>query len=159
MGLIFSPTKISVATILTALMAFTATGINAELSASDPCIEAGFDKGTATNVAHRLVHNFWSAVEHQNTKLYSKLIADCFQGLNIDGHYDKKDQIEGLESLRILRFKIHRLHAVRQGDTLVVSYDFQARGQGVTSGPSIDVWRTHGHYWRLISHSYVPFKP
>lgn len=108
-------------------------------------------------LANTLVHRFWRDVEEQDVAGYSRQIALRFQGLNISGHYDRDEQIAGLESLTVTKFKIKNLSAAKYEDTLVVSYDFLAKGEGVTSGPCIDVWFHRNGEWKLISHSYVPF--
>lgn len=108
-------------------------------------------------LASTLVHRFWRDVQHQDVAGYSSQLALRFQGLNIQGHYDRNEQIEGLENLTVTKFKIKNLHAARYDDTLVISYDFLAKGEGITSGPSIDVWFHRNSEWKQISHSYVPF--
>lgn len=109
-------------------------------------------------LAMALVAKFWKEVEHQNVEGYSKLLAIGFQGLNISGHYNRNDQISGLEGLTVTKFKLKNLIAARYLDTLVISYDFLAQGTGVTSGPSIDIWHQEKCHWELVSHSYVPFQ-
>jgi hypothetical protein len=113
---------------------------------------------SAQRLARHLVVHFWEKVKHQDVEGYSKQIACPFLGLNISGHYDRDDQISGLEGLTVSTFEIRNLVAERYDDSLVISYDFYAQGAGITSGPSIDVWQQEGHHWQIVSHSYVPFE-
>lgn len=126
-----------------------------------PAMHAGNKQENLEQLNHKLastlVHRFWHDVEEQNVAGYSSKIALRFQGLNISGHYNRADQISGLENLTVTKFKIKNLLAARYDDTLVVSYDFLAKGEGITSGPCIDVWFHRNSEWKLISHSYVPF--
>lgn len=108
-------------------------------------------------IGKKLVNEFWRDVKYQRVKAYSNLIAHDFKGLNEGGHYDREDQIAGLEGLTVTEFDIRRLTAARYGKTLVISYNFVAEGTGITSGPSIDVWREINNEWFIVSHSYVPF--
>jgi len=109
-------------------------------------------------LAFKLVTKYWKAVERQDVKLYSHFLAPHFQGINISGIYTRNDQISGLESLTVTSFKLENLKASSFNDTLVISYDFQAQGQGIVSGPSMDIWHKKHNKWKLISHTYVPFQ-
>lgn len=115
------------------------------------------DKELCNKFGYHLTHHFWSDVKHKNVKAYSKQIASQFKGLNISGDYDKRDQITGLENLSLTDFSLENLKISRYATTLVVTYDFHAEGEGVTSGPSIDVWNLKDNSWKLVSHSYAPF--
>lgn len=117
----------------------------------------GEEEPDTNEIAYRLVNNFWRAVEHQNVQKYSRMLSHCFQGLNISGHYNREDQISGLENLTIDRYRIRDLIASRFGDTLVISYNLYATGEGIVPGPSIDVWHKENCSWKQVSHSYVPF--
>lgn len=108
-------------------------------------------------LGRRLVTFFWNNVKAQNVSVYSDLIADRFHGLNIQGIYNKCQQVSGLKSLTVTKFKLKHLKTVKYHHTLEISYDFHAKGVGIVSGPSIDIWHRHGKEWKLISHSYVPF--
>lgn len=110
-------------------------------------------------LAKRLVNQFWTDVKLAKVKSYSRLLAHHFQGINTSGVYTRKQQIAGLQSVTVTAFTITKLIASKFGNTLVISYDFTAQGQGIVSGPSIDVWHKKGHEWKQISHSYVPFQP
>lgn len=116
------------------------------------------DHSSSEHLATELVHQFWNDVKRQNVEAYSRLISSDFQGLNTDGIYNRKNQISGLEGLTVRSFSIQNLTAARYDNTLVISYDFVARGRGIVSGPSIDVWHKRKYKWKLVSHSYVPFK-
>jgi len=109
-------------------------------------------------LAKTLVTKFWDEVKDQNVRGYSELLAFPFQGENISGHYNRRQQIAGLKGLTLTKFKLKNLIAARYCDTLVISYDFWAKGTGVTSGPSIDIWKQGKRDWKLISHTYVPFQ-
>lgn len=119
-----------------------------------PC---GRDEVNTEETAYRLVHNFWRAVKYQNVEEYSRLLAPGFQGLNLNGHYNREEQISGLENLTLRKFRIKDLVASRYGDTLVISYNIFAKGEGFTPGPSIDIWHCKNNCWKQVSHSYVPF--
>lgn len=119
-------------------------GTNAETSHSE-------------TTGYRLVNRFWTHVMKQDVRAYSNMLACNFQGLNIDGIYNRQDQITGLSSLSVTSFQLKNLTTSRSGKTLVISYDFYATGDGIVSGPSIDVWHKSGKTWKQISHSYVPF--
>ena len=106
---------------------------------------------------YHLVNSFWNSVMKQEVRVYSCKLACNFQGLNIDGIFDRQDQIAGLSSLTVTSFQLNNLTTSRSGKTLVISYDFYATGDGIVSGPSIDVWQKGGKTWKQISHSYVPF--
>jgi hypothetical protein len=108
-------------------------------------------------VGYRLVHGFWKSVMEQDVRRYSRELDCSFQGLNLDGIYNRDDQIEGLSSLTVTSFELHNLCTACHGKTLVVSYDFYATGEDIVSGPSIDVWQKTCAGWKQISHSYVPF--
>lgn len=109
-------------------------------------------------LATHLVTKFWNDVKEQDVTAYSRLIAKRFQGLNTAGHYNKDEQIAGLQGLTVTAFTLNNLIAARYEDTLVISYDFLAEGSGIVSGPSIDIWHKKKCRWKLISHSYVPFQ-
>lgn len=117
------------------------------------------DANQATHkLARRLVTQFWNDVKHQDVKAYSHLLAPHFQGINISGVYTRSDQISGLQSLTVTKFKITKLIASRFNSTLVISYDFSAKGKDIVSGPCIDVWHKNGPHWKQVSHTYVPFQ-
>lgn len=105
-----------------------------------------------------LVRRFWNSVERQDIKAYSEAIDCTFRGLNTAGIYNRDDQIAGLSSLTVTAFELRNLVSEKHGKTLVISYDFYAVGEGIVSGPSIDVWYQVCDGWKLISHSYVPFE-
>jgi hypothetical protein len=115
------------------------------------------DEKNPEALAEELITKFWKAIERQHKKAYSFLLAPGFQGLNINGRYDREQQIEGLESLTIKHFKIKNIVARCLGNTLVASYDLHAKGHGVTSGPNQDTWHRRGKIWKLVAHAYVPF--
>lgn len=104
-----------------------------------------------------LVQRFWKDVENQNVRAYSDQFDDTFQGLNLEGIYNKASQIEALKNLTVTSFKLKKLISVRHENTLVISYDFYAQGEGIVSGPCIDIWVKKGKEWKQVSHSYVPF--
>ncbi len=106
---------------------------------------------------YHLVNSFWNSVMKQDIGKYSSKLACNFQGLNIDGIFNRQEQIAGLSSLTVTSFYLSNLTTSRSGETLVISYDFYATGNGIVSGPSIDVWQKCGKKWKQISHSYVPF--
>jgi hypothetical protein len=117
------------------------------------CIENSQELG------EQLVTKFWRDVKYQRVNAYSELIALNFRGLSISGHYNRNDQISGLENLTVSEFQLRRLRVSQFGNTLVISYNLVAEGEGITSGPSLDVWKQRKcGEWRLISHSYVPFE-
>lgn len=109
-------------------------------------------------IGEELVSQFWQNVEKQDIRAYSKAIACSFQGLNLAGIFDRADQIYGLSHLTVTAFELKNLVQTSQGKNLVVSYDFYALGEGIVSGPSIDVWHKTSQGWKMISHSYVPFE-
>jgi len=115
------------------------------------------NQSSSDRLAHELVHQFWNDVKLGDVDAYSRLIESNFQGLNTKGIYNRNNQISGLEGLTVKSFSIKDLVAAKSGDTLVISYQFHARGTGIVSGPSIDVWSKRKFRWKLISHSYVPF--
>lgn len=125
--------------------------------ATCPCSTSSEER--TEEIAEALVNRFWTEVKNANVKGYSKLLAKGFQGINIDGIYTRKDQITGLKNLTVTSFKINHLIASKFDNTLVISYHFHAEGQGIVSGPSIDIWQREGFFWKQISHSYVPFNP
>ncbi len=100
---------------------------------------------------------YWTLVQNKNVKKFSAKLLPIFQGLNILGVYTREEQISGLAASTLFSFSINNPVSHRSGDTLVFSYDFVAIGSGLTSGPSITVWRKHKHSWKIASHSYVPF--
>ncbi len=106
---------------------------------------------------YHLVHSFWESVMRQDVESYSHKLSHNFQGLNTDGIYNRHDQITGLSGLTVTSFQLENLKTSRSGKTLVISYDFYATGDGIVSGPSIDVWQKCDKTWKQISHSYVPF--
>ncbi len=108
-------------------------------------------------IGYHLVNSFWNSVMQQDVRSFSSKLACNFQGLNIGGTYNRQDQITGLSTLTVTSFHLTNLTASRCGKTLVISYDFYAMGNGIVSGPSIDVWYKCGKRWKQISHSYVPF--
>lgn len=109
-------------------------------------------------IGEKLVSQFWQNVEKQDICAYSKAIACSFQGLNLAGIYDREDQIFGLSHLTVTAFELKNLVQTQEGNTLIVSYDFYALGEGIVSGPSIDVWHKTSQGWKQVSHSYVPFE-
>lgn len=131
---------------------FTSNDLQAQHNSSQGSSTEFFNE-----IGERLVTQFWTDVENQDVAAYSKLIACSFQGLNIEGVYNRDDQIEGLENLTLTAFYLENVVAAWHNGTLVVSYNFFAEGDGVVSGPSIDVWQKTACGWKLISHSYVPF--
>lgn len=122
------------------------------------CLQSGCFEDSTKHLAKHLISSYWSEVVDQDVSGYSSLISKKFQGLNESGHYDRQEQISGLKDLTVTQFKLKNLIAARFGDTIVASYDFIAEGSGVTSGPSLDVWHQKEKCWKLVSHSYVPFK-
>ena len=116
-----------------------------------------FDFVTPEAFGKALVTNFWNQVVQQDVKGYSFLIAKNFQGLNTDGVYNRDDQISGLQGLTVTSFTLENVFVAKYHRTLVISYDFIAEGEGIVSGPSIDVWHDRDGHWKLVSHSYVPF--
>lgn len=141
--------------IFSAVFACCSFGLNTA-AVADEC-HCAHKKLNTEELAHHLVHHFWRAVKHQDVEEYSSLLAIGFQGLNVNGHFNRQDQISGLEGLTITKFKIDDLIASRYGDTLVISYDLLAEGDGIVPGPSIDIWHKKGCSWKQVSHSYVPF--
>lgn len=137
------------------LMAIGLICCSLPIGAAEHCSDAN---SSADKLGCKLVSHFWSDVQHQDVAGYSRLLAARFQGLNTDGHYDKKEQISGLKDLTVSKFALKHLIAAQYGNTLVVSYDFVAKGQGIVSGPSIDVWQKKSCQWKLVSHSYVPYE-
>lgn len=119
--------------------------------------ESDHEEKSPKEMGKKLANQFWRDVKHQRVHAYSELIAHDFKGLNESGPYNRNDQIEGLEGLSVTEFDIRHLSAAQYGDTLVFSYYFVAEGEGITSGPSIDVWQRVKGKWLLVSHSYVPF--
>lgn len=109
-------------------------------------------------LAFKLVSKFWKAVERQDVKLYTELLAPHFQGINIAGIYTRSEQITGLKNLTVTSFKLENLKASSFEDTLVISYDFHAHGHDIVSGPCIDIWHKKHNKWKQISHTYVPFQ-
>src|SRR5680860_321110 len=65
----------------------------------------GHHEEHAHKTAYDLVDNFWRAVQHQNVDEYSRLLAHGFQGMNLDGHYNRTEQISGLENLTLRKYK------------------------------------------------------
>lgn len=114
-------------------------------------------KDHTQKIGEKLVCSFWKSVERQDIQAYSNAIDDTFQGLNQGGIYNREDQIMGLSGLTVTAFELQNLKAARHGKSLVISYDFYALGEGIVSGPSIDVWHDTCEGWKLISHAYVPF--
>jgi hypothetical protein len=123
----------------------------------DKCSSSSKEISTQ-KLARSLVKHYWNEVKEENVKGYSRLIALGFQGLNINGIYNRNDQISGLQGLTVTKFRIEDLVAARYKNTLVISYEFLAEGTGIVSGPSIDIWFENDGEWKLISHSYVPFQ-
>jgi hypothetical protein len=107
--------------------------------------------------AAKLVNTFWDSVERQDVALYARLIAKKYQVLSIHGVNDRAQQIAGLKALTVKKFKISHLFAAQTKDTLTVSYNFDAVGKDIVSGPNIDMWQRINGRWQLISHSYVPY--
>lgn len=112
----------------------------------------------AEELARCLVSTFWHDVVVQDVIAYSNLLSNQFQGLNLSGHYNKENQVTGLMQVTVNSFHLKNLVAAKYHHTLVVSYDFIASGKGIVSGPSIDIWNKIDSEWKLVSHSYVPFK-
>ncbi len=108
-------------------------------------------------IGYHLVNSYWKNVMQQDVASYSSKIACNFQGLNTHGIYTRENQITGLSNLTVTAFTLSNLTTSRFGKTLVISYNFYATGEGIVSGPSIDIWHKCGKKWKLISHSYVPF--
>lgn len=100
---------------------------------------------------------FWNLVQKQEVEEFSEKLAPIFQGLNVSGVYTRSQQIAGLAQASLISFQIRNPIATRSQDVLVFSYEFVAVGTGLTSGPSITVWKKHEHTWKIVSHSYVPF--
>lgn len=100
---------------------------------------------------------FWTLVQNHEVEKFSKKLTPIFQGLNVSGAYTRDQQIEGLAAATLTNFAIYNPVATRFHDILVFSYDFVAIGNGLTSGPTITIWKKYSHSWKIISHSYVPF--
>ncbi|WP_068469555.1 nuclear transport factor 2 family protein [Candidatus Protochlamydia phocaeensis] len=137
------------------LFALSAISVNMPVNAegfhrhhSDDDVELGF----------LLETQFWTAVQNRDIDRFSKKLAPIFQGLNISGAYTREQQITGLANSTLISFVIDNPVATRFQNTLIFSYDFVAVGSGLTSGPSITVWKKYGYSWRIVSHSYVPFR-
>lgn len=114
---------------------------------------------SAQELGRKLVTRFWTDVEEQNVKGYSRQMTPNFQGLNIHGIFNRQDQIDGLQNLTVTHFELRNLFAaIYNCDTLVISYDFVAEGEGIVSGPSLDTWCKVRGQWKLVNHSYVPFE-
>lgn len=124
---------------------------------SSECSSSCCNHNSADVLAQQLVESFWRDVQQQNVAAYSKKIATQFQGLNLEGIYDKSQQVQGLSEATLTTFQINHLRAARYGNTLQVAYDFLAEGEGIVSGPSLDTWRKERCGWKLIAHAYVPF--
>ena len=120
-------------------------------------VTANAKNSHSETTGYHLVNSFWTNVMKQDVRAYSNMRASNFQGLNIDGIYSRQDQITGLSNLSVTSFQLNNLTTSRFGKTLVISYNFNATGDGIVSGPSIDVWHKSGKTWKQISHSYVPF--
>lgn len=108
-------------------------------------------------LGRKLVNQYWNDVKHQDVQSYANKISKHFHGISIQGIYDKCQQVNGLENLTVTSFRLENLVAVRYCNTLEISYNFHAEGEGIVSGPSIDIWHKKGEKWKLISHTYVPF--
>src|SRR5262249_33012296 len=137
----------------------TLGAVSLRLQAHEPWICTGcnvFNENTE-KLAKCLVSEFWLNVVIQDVEAYSNLIAKEFQGLNVSGHFNKEDAVKGLMNLTVDSFILKNLVAARYHHTLVISYDFLAKGHGIVSGPTFDVWHKIGSHWKLISHGYVPF--
>ena len=102
--------------------------------------------------------NYWTQVQEHNVKEFSHLIAPIFQGINISGVYTRDQQIAGLAKSTLASFSINNPIAKRDHDVLVFSYDFVAIESNLTNGPSITVWKKIDCSWKIISHTYVPFR-
>lgn len=114
-------------------------------------------KSDALELGIALETRFWNLVENHNVEKFSAKLAHIFQGLNVSGVYTIEEQINGLAQANLVSFEINNPKSHRFSDILVFSYDFVASGTGLTSGPSITVWKKDDNYWKIISHSYVPF--
>jgi len=138
---------------------FASTIVCGSLCVSVPASAQEYIEKSATHhLASKLVTNFWNQVKKQDVKAYSKLFARDFQGMNVAGAYTRKQQIAGLQALTVTSFKITRLIASQVKDTLVVSYNFKAKGRNIVSGPSMDIWQKIDRRWQQISHTYVPYQ-
>lgn len=102
---------------------------------------------------------FWNLVQQHNVEKFSEKLAYIFQGLNASGVYTRQQQITGLSEAGLISFQLRNPKATRSHDVLVFSYEFIAVGTGLTSGPSITVWKKYKNSWKIVSHSYVELIP
>lgn len=105
----------------------------------------------------RLETEYWNLVKHQENKRAAKKVALTFQGLDIDGVYNRKQQIDGLIGVTLHNFSLRNPVAHRSQNILVFSYDFVAPGSDLTTGPNTTIWKKDNGSWKIVSHSYVPF--
>ncbi len=147
--------KICLTGIYTSLFVLGSFCVN-QTAQADECANS-YSEISTEKLARSLVKHFWNEVKEQNVIGYSHLITNDFQGINVEGIFNKEDQVSGLQSSRVTKFKLKDLIAARHGNTLVISYEFLAEGSGIVSGPSIDIWYKKEGHWKIISHSYVPF--
>lgn len=112
----------------------------------------------ALELGIKLETHFWKLVQQQKINQFSDELAHIFQGLNIEGIYTRKQQINGLTGATLASFNINNPVAKREGDLLVFSYNFVAHESDLTNGPSLTVWKRYKNSWKIVSHSYVPFQ-
>lgn len=112
--------------------------------------------------AKEMEQHFWKAVQNKDIEKFSDKLSHEFQGLNIDGIYDREEQIEGLTQADLISFKMSRIKVTFTPHAYVITYQFDSTGTGLTNGATMSVWaRQHYHVdpklnWKMISHSYVP---
>jgi hypothetical protein len=118
---------------------------------------ADYHRYDALELGLALEIEFWTLVQNHEVKKFSRKLAPIFQGLNIERIFSKEEQIEALARSILINFDIRNPKATRSGNVLVFSYNFIAAGTGVTSGPTLSVWKKDDKIWKMVSHSFVPF--
>lgn len=141
------------------LFALSALSFHADLSGhhrGDHCHH--LEQSDATTLGLALETRFWTLVQSQKVKKFSRMIPHIFQGLSIQGIYNREQQITGLTGATLTGFEIQNPKGTRTGDTLVFSYEFIVEaGSDLMPGPDVSIWKKYGKSWKIVSHSYVPF--
>lgn len=150
--------KISKLGLCLTLFSLSSLSFNTDLHALNVEAKAhGHHSEDAVRLGTRLETEFWTLVQDQNIKEFSKKFTKIYQGFNISGAFSRSQQIKGLTGATLSGFTINNPVATRFQDVLVFSYDFVAFDSNLVSGPSVTIWKKYNKTWKIVSHSYVPF--
>jgi hypothetical protein len=118
-------------------------------------------KWTDVTGGESLERNFWQEVKSKNWAELDRHLAGNFVSASPQGTKDRAASIERLKALEIQEYSLGNFSVELHGNTLVVNYDFTAKGnwegRPLSSTPlhMMSVWQQQKSGWMAIAHSTI----